>query len=231
MKSKLTILFLCSCFMYYGQTRFNRVRQYINGENPKILLSFLDSCLFKDYHRDSSLLFKGLVNLRLNQTVEAIRYFKLLEEEYPEFWQSHYLHGLIYFIQKRYHESIIELNIVLKNNPQDWRAYYDRALSYGQIDAAVAAIEDLNACLLIYPKFASAYYTRAYWYENIGEYEKAIKDYEINLQMEPKNFEAYLGIAYAYQKLNKLDMACESINRAIKEGSQAAKEVKSNICK
>jgi len=234
MKHKFIIIFVILVSFGYAQkkqVRFNKVRQFINGDNAAQLFSFLDSCLFKDYHRDSALFFKGLVNLRLNKTVEAIKYHKLLVNEFPDFWESHYLQGLIFFIQKRYHESVTELSIVIKHNQNDWRAYYDRALGYGQIDAAVAAIEDLDACIRINPKFAAAYYSRAYYLESTENYKEAIKDYQQNILLEPKNFDAYIGMAYAYQKLKDIHMACETINDAVKKGSQAANEIKNNFCK
>ncbi|MEI6020933.1 MAG: tetratricopeptide repeat protein [Bacteroidota bacterium] len=225
------VLFVGLCHSAQAQSRFNRVRQHINTENAKPLLSFLDSCLFKNYQRDSALFFKGLVNLRINQTVEAIRYHKLLANEFPEFWEAHYLQGLIYYIQKRYHESIFELSQVLKKNPKDWRAYYDRALAFGQLDEANAAIEDLNHCIAIHPRFAAAYYSRAYYYESLGILKEAIRDYEHNIVLEPKNFEAYIGLAYVYQNQKNTSMACEVIQKAIQQGSQAALEMKVNFCK
>lgn len=72
MKIKILIACLLIVSVHYSQVRFNRVRQNINGDNAAKLFSFLDSCLFKDYCRDSSLFFKGLVNLKINKTVEAI---------------------------------------------------------------------------------------------------------------------------------------------------------------
>lgn len=231
MKNKLLILFTLLVFFHYGQTRFNRVRQNINTDNAIQLITLLDSCLFKDYHRDSALFFKGLVHLKLNKVIEARRYYGLLVEEFPEFYAAHYLNGLIMYVLKRYGESIIELSMVIKKNPNDWRAHYDRALAYGQIDANIAVIEDLDACLKVYPNFASALYSRAYWNENSGFYKEAIRDYEKCIAVEPKNFDAYTGLAFAYQSIKDNDKACETINKAIKQGSQAAAEVKNIFCK
>ncbi len=231
MRHKLITVLLLLYSFAYAQSRFQRVRQHINGENAKVLFAFLDSCLFKNYQRDSALFFKGLVNLRINQPVEAIRYHKLLANEFPDFWEAHYLQGLIYYTQKRYHESLFELSQVLKKNPNDWRAYYDRALAFGLMDEANAAIEDLDQCIRLYPRFAAAYYSRAYYHESLGNFKESILDYEHNIVLEPKNFEAYIGLAFVYQKQKNTSMACEVIQKAIKQGSLAAEEMKVNFCK
>jgi tetratricopeptide (TPR) repeat protein len=216
--------------MLSAQSKFYKIRQNINGDNAKQLLGFLDSCLFKNYRRDSALFYKGLVNLKINQTVEAIRYDKLLKSEYPEFWMEHYLEGLIYYVQKRYHESVFELTLVIKKTTIDWRVYYDRALAFGQLDEAQAAIEDLDKCIAIHPKFAAAYYSRAYYLESLGNSVEAVRDYEHNLVLEPKNTDAYIGLAYVYQNKKDYTKACETINKAIKMGLEAAKEKRSIFC-
>lgn len=216
--------------MLSAQSKFYKIRQNINGGNAKQLLGFLDSCLFKNYHRDSALFYKGLVNLRLNQNIEAIKYHHLLQEEFPEFWEANYLEGLICYVQKRYFESVKCLTIVLKKNKYDWRAYYDRALAFAQTEAFEAALDDLDACLRLNPTFAAAYYAKANNLEVLAQYDEAIMNYKKCLNLEAKNFDAYMGLAYAYQKNKQAGKACETINDAIKIGLDAAKEKRSIFC-
>ncbi len=217
--------------MGLAQLPFNKIRENINKNENTDLLKTLDSCLNKGYHRDSTLYYLGLVNLKTKHISEAQKNYKMLHDEFPNFKESHYLHGMIHYMNESYGKSIDEFSLVIKNNPKHTKALYNRSVALGQIDDFLSAIEDLNACISLNPNYALAYYSRAYWYESVSNYTEASKDYESTLRIEPKNYDAYLGLAYAYQNMKENVKACETINKAIGAGSQIAEEIKHNFCK
>lgn len=231
MKKIVVVILVHFFYAGFGQLPFNRIRENINKNEDSGLLKTLDSCMAKGYHRDSTLYYMGLVNLKAKHITEAQNNYKMLRDEFPDFKESHYLHGMIYYINESYGKSIDEFSLVIKNNPKHIKALYNRSVALGQIDDFLSAIQDLDACISLNPKYTLAYYSRAYWYESVNNYVEASKDYERTLRLEPKNFDAYLGLAYAYQNMKENIKACETITKAIAAGSQIAEEVRHNFCK
>ncbi|MCE3227208.1 MAG: hypothetical protein K0S32_1759 [Bacteroidetes bacterium] len=175
--------------------------------------------------------YRALICLKQNNIAEAKLITKDLLKTYPDFYEAHFVNGLIYLSGKNYGKSVNEFSSVLAKNSKHIKALYNRALAFGLMEEYDKAIEDLTACIALKPIYSLAYYSRGYWYEFLGNYPAAIKDYENTINLDPKNYDAYLGLAYIYQGLKSNTKSCEVINNAIKAGSQIAEEVKDNFCK
>lgn len=212
-----------------SQSVFARLR--IDMSLSKNNLSLIDSCNAANYFKDSVLYYKGLITLKQNNPVEARNICKELLKTYPNFFEAHYLSGIIYLSGKNYGKSINEFTTLLSKNQKHLKALYNRALAFGLMGEFDKAIEDLNACIALKPMYSQAYYSRGYWHEYLGNYPAAIKDYENTINLDPKNYDAYIGLAYIYRGLKSNEKSCEVINRAIVAGSQIAEEVKDNFCK
>jgi tetratricopeptide (TPR) repeat protein len=226
----LLIFFLAVCWCS-AQTPFTRARLILRQDKPANALPLLDSCIAKDYYKDSTLFYKGLTYLKMYDVEAALKTSKTLIKTYPAFSEGHYLNGLAQFSDENYGKSIDEFNLVLKANPQHIKALYNRSVAFGQLEEFLMAIEDLSACIALDPDYALAYYSRAYWYEYTGNYAEATKDYETTIRLDPKNYDAYYGLAYMYYSQKDPGKACEVINNAISQGSQIAEELKNNFCR
>lgn len=228
MKNFFVIIFF-SVFFGQAQSVFNRV--HANLSAAKNIMAILDSSNLNGYFKDSVLFYKGMIALKQHSIAEAKMYSKELHKTYPDFYEVHYLNGLIYLSQQNYGKSINEFSSVLLKNPKHLKALYNRALAFGLAENYDKAIEDLNTCISLKPMYSLAYYSRGYWNEFLGNYPAAIKDYETTVNLDPKNYDAYLGLAYIYQGQKSNVKSCEIINDAIRAGSQIAEEVKDNFCK
>jgi tetratricopeptide (TPR) repeat protein len=215
----------------HGQTVFSKVRECILVSAFKTSLHQMDSCIAKNYQKDSALYYKGLIYLKINNLKEAQTNCSLLIKTYPKFVEAHFLSGLIFLSEKNYAKSIDEFNIVLTKFPNHVNALYNRSQAFGALANYKKAIEDLNACLSAKPMYSQAYCYRASCHENIGDHTKAIKDYETTINLDPKNFDAYIDLAYIYHKQKDDARSCAVINDAIKSGSQMAEEIKQTFCK
>ncbi len=211
-----------------AQSVFTRVRMDLSSKNNPAIL---DSCNKTNYFKDSVLYYTGMADLKIGDAVGAKHACKELMKTYPDFYDVHYLHGLIYLSGKNYAKGVDEFTLLLAKKPKHLKALYNRALGFGLMEEYDKAIEDLTACITLKPIYPLAYYSRAYWNEFLGNYPAAIHDYETTINMDPKNFDAYFGLAYIYTGLKSNTKSCEVINDAIRAGSQIAEEVKANFCK
>jgi tetratricopeptide (TPR) repeat protein len=212
-----------------AQSIFTRV--HLDAGTSPSCLAILDSCEKCGHFKDSVLFYRGLNDVKLGKLSEARAIEKELKKNYPDFYESHYLSGLIYLAQQNYGKSINEFNYVLEKDKKNLKALYNRASSFGLLEEYEKAISDLNECLEVCPNYSMAHYSRAYWYEYLGNHSEAIKDYDLTVSIDPKNYDAYLGLAHLYQKQKNKEKSCETINRAIAAGSQIAEEVKENFCR
>ncbi len=230
MKVLFTYIFIFVSIVAGAQSVFTRVRTDQVSAHP-IAHLILDSCNKANYFKDSVLYYKGMIDLKENNLIEAKLFCKELLKTYPNFTEVHFLQGLIYLSGKNYGKSINEFALALQKNPNHLKALYNRALAFGLMEEYDKAIEDLNTCVTIKPGYSLAYYSRGYWHEYLGNYPAAIKDYEATINLDPKNYDAYFGLAYIYQGQKSNAKSCEIINNAIHEGSQIAEEIKDNFCK
>jgi tetratricopeptide (TPR) repeat protein len=231
MKRLPLYLFLFVGLYFEAQSPFIQVRTTMESANYKIAQHILDSCSKTNFHSDSTLYYKGLLSIRKGDIQGARKQCNELEKLFPEYKESHYLSGLIHFVNEKYGKSVDEFNKVLKNNPNHLKALYNRALASGLLGDYMSAIEDLSSCICLNKNYSMAYYSRAYWYEFAGKNDEAKKDYEESIRLDPKNYDAYFGLAYVYKNQKENEKACETINKAALAGSQIAEEFKESFCK
>jgi tetratricopeptide (TPR) repeat protein len=225
----MTMCMFFSMGMVRAQSIFTRV--HLDAGTTSSCLAILDSCEKCGYQRDSVLFYRGLNEVKLGKISEARALEKQLKKSYPDFYELHYLSGLIYLAQKNYGKSVNEFKIVIEKDKKNLKALYNRATAFGLLEEYEKAIKDLDECIEVFPNYAHAHYSRAYWNEFLGNHTEAIKDYDLSISLDPKNYEAYLGLAYIYRSLKEKEKSCETINRAITAGSQIAEEVKENFCR
>src|SRR4051812_21886696 len=110
MKKLLLFILLATGSFIRSQTVFENVRECILVSSFKPALAQMDSCIAKNYHKDSALFYKGLVYLKINNLKLANTECALLLKTFPEFNEAHYLNGLILCSEKNYGKSITEFN-------------------------------------------------------------------------------------------------------------------------
>lgn len=214
-----------------AQKPFDQARSFLDKADYTSCTRILDSCHAAKYHSDSVLFYLGLVKFKTDNIEAGQRYIALLNKEYPDFYEVHYLKGLLYFSKKNYAKSADEFTRVIEKDPRNVKAYFNRSVALGQLEEFLDAISDLGECIKLEPSNPQNYYSRAYWYEYTGNYPEAAKDYQFAIGLDPRNYDAYMGLAYVYKNLKDDSKACEVINKAISAGSQIADEVKINFCR
>ncbi len=212
-----------------AQSVFTRV--HLDQGHSPASAAILDSCSKSGFQKDSTLFYKGLSDLKEGNMTEARTLVKQLQKEYPNFYEAHYLSGLIYLKLENYGKAINEFSAVIAKDAKNLKALFNRATAFGGMEEYEKAINDLDECIEIFPNYSAAHYARAYWNEFLGNHTEAIKDYDITVSIDPKNYDAYLGLAHVYQKQKNKEKSCETINKAIAAGSQIAEELKDNFCR
>lgn len=134
-----------------GQTIFSNVRECMLVGAFKTSLTQLDSCIAKNYLKDSAIYYKGMTYLKMNNLKEANVNCSTLIKTYPKFNDAHFLQGLIYYSEKKYETSISEFDIVISKAPNHLNAIYNRALALGAGGNYNKCIEGLNKCISLKP--------------------------------------------------------------------------------
>jgi tetratricopeptide (TPR) repeat protein len=231
MRTLFVHIFFFTWLAARSQAVFLTVKQSIEKANFSQASRVVDSCISKKYQPDTALFYKTLIGLKTGQVKSARKTYNTLFKSYPTCKELHYLNGLIYFAEEDYGRSIDAFNEALKKDPKNVKLIYNRSLAFGMLDEYLTAIEDLGTCIQMDSTYVLAYYSRAYWYEYTGNYTGAARDYETTVRLSPSNCEAYLGLANVYKNLNEMTKACEAINKAAKEGSPVAVDLKDNFCR
>src|SRR5687768_4576984 len=97
---KFIVIFLFVCFYGNAQSVFNRVHTTLSPSKNN--QAILDSCNLTGYFKDSVLFYKGMIALKQNNISEAKLLAKELHKTFPDFYEVHYLNGLIYLTSKNY---------------------------------------------------------------------------------------------------------------------------------
>jgi tetratricopeptide (TPR) repeat protein len=231
LKTLIGIGLMFCCLGVKAQQPVARMKQHLTDARIKDAISLADSCILKGFQPDSALYHKALAQLMDDRKGSAKITIHRLQEEYPAYYETSYLIGLLSYAEEKYAHAIDAFTALLQHNPDHAKALYNRSLAYGQLDNFKEAIEDLEKLVVIRPEFAAAHYSLGYWKEFAGNYPEAAKSYERSITLDPKNFDAYLGLAFVYQNMKEITKACEVVSRAISAGSQIAEDVKSNYCK
>ena len=96
-----------------AQTPFEIIRKNIVSSNHQNSLSIIDSCLKVQYQIDSSMYYKGLVYIKNNNIKLATKQCITLHKKYPNFYEVHYLNGLISFSQNKFFKSVSEFSKII----------------------------------------------------------------------------------------------------------------------
>ncbi|MCC6370043.1 MAG: tetratricopeptide repeat protein [Bacteroidia bacterium] len=231
MKKLFTYFLVLIGLFGFAQNPFITIHSFILQNNFNQARLVLDSCQTKNYFADSVYFYRGLSAIKEGKTEACREFCARLTKEFPQFYEVHYLKGLMFFQKQNFGKSADEFTRLLKYNPKDIKALFNRSVALGRMEDYLDAINDLNTCIEINSNYADAYYSRAYWYEYTGNYQEATKDYQTSIKLNPKNYDAYFGLAFIYQTLKESTKACETINKAILAGSQIAEEVKDSFCR
>ena len=214
-----------------AQKTQEKAKESFKNKNYQLTLDELSSINSSEINFDSLLYIKAYSEIKLNKIKEAGVSISQLQQINPNYYESHFLKGLIYALKEKYPDAISSFNKVLDSNPTHEKALYNRAIAKGLLEDYSGAIKDLDKCISLNSTYALAYYNRGFWHEQSGNFDNAINDYSKTISLDKHYSEAYIALAYAYsQKGNNLK-ACETLSKAKDEGVEMATDLIQNFCK
>lgn len=230
LKHSFLILLLFIGLYGTAQNSPQKAKENFRAKNYQLTIDELTSISTSEINFDSLLFMKAYCQVKLKQLKEASQTISQLEQINPEFYEVHFLKGLIFAMKAKYPDAIEHFNKVLDKNPGYEKAIYNRALAKGLMEDYPAAIKDLNECLSIDTTYTMAYYNRGYWKELSGNYDEAITDYRKTIELDPHFSEAYIALGYIYSQRGDNASACEIIKKANTEGIEAARDLTKTFC-
>ncbi len=214
-----------------AQNSSQKVKENFSSKNYQLTLDELNSISSSEINFDSLLYIKAYSQIKLNQLREANGTLLQLQQLNPNYYEAYFLKGLISSIKEKYADAISNFNKVIDKNPTHEKALYNRAIAKGLLEDYKNAIQDLNSCITINPSYTLAYYNRGYWHELSQQNDKAILDYKKTIELDKHYTEAYIALTYLYSQTGNTTEACETIQKAKKEGIEAANDLINLFCK
>jgi tetratricopeptide (TPR) repeat protein len=228
---KFCVLILAISFVAVnGQNEFRFVRERLEAGQTHPAASLLDTIARNGGQKDSVHYYRAMVHLQGGRINAAHHEVEELEKMSGSSSLG-YLKGLMHFREEKYAHAVEAFSDFLASHPAHVKSLLNRSLALGLMDNFDEAIADLDAVLKIDPSHADAYYSRGYWHEFAGRYDEAAKSYEKCITLNPRNYDAYLGLAFAYHRQHDDVRACETVEKAVRAGSQIAAEVRDNYCR
>ena len=217
----------------YGTSQNNtqKVKENFQAKNYQLTIEEINSINSSEIHFDSILYIKAYSQIKLNQLKEANISISQLLQINPNYYEVHFLKGLIFAKKEKYADAISNFNKVIDANPKHDKALYNMALAKGLLEDYTNAIKDLDKCIDINPNYAMAFYNRAYWQELSENYAAAIIDYKKAIEIDHHYTEAYTALAYVYSQNGDKANACETLQAAKIEGIETANDLIELFCK
>lgn len=152
--------------------------------------------------------------LRKKDSKTAIKdYENIMNKIFDE--QTYFTMAYNYYIEKKFDESIVELEKVIKLNPQNYDAYYnwgDALLGLGRYDEA---IDKYRKVIELKPDYAKAYNSWGVALGELGRYAEAMEMYKTAIKLGLNYAEAYFGWGWTLGELGRYEEAIEKYKTAI----------------
>lgn len=136
------------------------------------------------------------------------------------------------FISKKYNDSLIKVNKLLKNYPYSDELFNFKAIILLELNRYSESISTLQSAIKINDRNPFCYLNMANVYQKLGKYTKAIEYYNKSLDIE-KNPNTYINLATTHYKLANFQESMEVLNIvfSISKGNEVAHQLYASNCR
>lgn len=124
---------------------------------------------------------------------EAVAYYTEALNIDHQFNNARYNRAMAYYEMEKYHQALIDLDLVLQNNPEDIAAYEQRGRIKYMLQDARGAVADYSI-VMENQSMGLLYVNRGLAYTQATDYEAAMKDFAKAIDTNPDDIEAYVGM-------------------------------------
>ena len=146
---------------------------------------------------------------------EAIEYYSLFLEKYPNSADVYINRGGAKAALEDYGGAIQDYNNAIEINPNDAAAYSNRGNAKADLEDYRGAIQDYNKAIENNPDGVYAYYNRGIAKKNLEDYRGAVQDYNKVIAVKPNDADAYINRGIAKQHLTDYRGSIQDYNKAI----------------
>jgi tetratricopeptide (TPR) repeat protein len=168
-----------------------------------------------DAYKDFELFDKGLDAGRKGNHYEAIKYFSLYIDKFPNDAVAYYNRGITRAKLEDYPGAIQDYNKAIEINLNDADAYYCRGNAQAKLGNFRGAIQDYNKAIEINTIYAIAYNNRGAIKIELKDYIGAIQDINKAIEINPNYAEAYNNRGITKAKLEDYMGVIQDLNKAI----------------
>ena len=143
---------------------------------------------------------KGISSLKQERYEEALKYFNLCIEKYPENYPSIYYRACALLELKRYEEAERDIRKIITLKPAEAKGLFLQIELYDKTKEPSLLIQTADAILKLGNYNYQALVSRAAGYMDMEKYDLAIEDLDNTIRMEPDNALGYnhRGLTYAH---------------------------------
>ena len=144
------------------------------------------------------LFFLGIIKIQQNKIILAKKYFIQLLEISPHHEDANLNLALIFFREKKYDESIIYLDKVIKINNRNLSAIYQKGLIYFNLKNLNKAIDYFQICISLNKNHIYSYINLGHCFLRLKDFNKAINNYTKVLTIDPSNNSSKFNLSWCY---------------------------------
>ena len=188
--------------------------------------SYSKGNIFKDFE----LFDKGLIASKNGNHNEAIKYYSLFIEKYPDMVGAYINRGFSKCDIMDFKGAIEDLNTAIKLSPLSSTAYLNRGFAKYKLSDYRGAIQDCNKAIEINPNDYEAYYSRGTSKNKLEDYIGAIQDFNKAIKINPNDASVYFNRAIAKYELGDTYGACLDWSKSGELGNYNAYELIREYC-
>ena len=145
-----------------------------------------------------------------------------IQDNLPEVWNNR---GVILTKLQRYREAIdsYEKAITIHSNYPD--AWNNHGVALGKIQEYEKAVDSYNHAVELKPDYGDAWNNRGFALVQLNKYNEAIHSYQQATALKPNSYLIWYNQARCYSLHGQLDLALESLKKAIEIQPQAVRKL------
>lgn len=175
---------------------------------------FFDDANSRKIPEENYLQARFILQIKENKYFEAVKTINQLIDKTPKV--EYYLQrSKIYYLQRRFKETINDYNTAIALSPVKSKLYYQRGEIKQKLKDFDGAEEDFSKAILINPNISLYYYTRGVLYQDKKMHKNAVEDFKKAVRLDNNDEYAYQELAWSTHKLNRSEEAENYINEAI----------------
>ncbi|MBI5476852.1 MAG: tetratricopeptide repeat protein [Ignavibacteriales bacterium] len=181
----------------------------------EILTVEISSYKKNDEYKDFKLFEKGFNARKRGDNDEALKYFSLFIEKYPNASKAYFNRGNTRSDLEDYRGAIQDYNKAIEFSPNLAESFINRGIAKYMLEDPKGAIQDYNKGIELNPNLTEAYDNRGLAKAKLDDLRGAIQDFNRAILLNPNHTGAYNNRGLAKAKLEDFRGAIQDYNKAI----------------